>query len=70
LTVTQWSLADMADTPPEKFKRAKSRRLASPAKRIVVSEEARRAYEDTIRQRAEREQEHGRFLPDDLKGKR
>ena len=32
--------------------------------------EARKAYENTIRERDQRENDHTRFLPDDRKGKR
>jgi hypothetical protein len=52
------------------FKPAKDRRKSAPVKRLTMSVEARRAYEDTIRQRDERERDHTRFLPDDRKGKR
>jgi hypothetical protein len=52
------------------FKPVKDRRKSAPVKRLTMSVEARRAYEDTIRQRDERERDHTRFLPDDRKGKR
>jgi hypothetical protein len=52
------------------FKSVKDRRKSAPVKRVTVSAEARKTYEDTIRQREEREREHTRFLPDDRKGKR
>jgi hypothetical protein len=48
------------------FKRAKDRRKPSPGKRIVVSDETRKGYEETMRQIVERE----RSLPFDLKCKR
>lgn len=52
------------------FKAVKERRKSAPVRRVTVSAEARKAYEDTIRQREERERDHTRFLPDDRKGKR
>lgn len=52
------------------FKPAKDRRKSAPVKRVTMSAEARKAYEDAIRQRDERERDHTRFLPDDRKGKR
>jgi hypothetical protein len=57
-------------TTPDKFKRAKAPRRASPGKRVTVSEEQRRAYEETVRGIEDREREHARFLPNDLKSKR
>jgi hypothetical protein len=60
----------MAPSPPDKFKRAKAVRKRSPGKRVVVSDDARKAYEETIRLREARAREHDVFLPDDLKGKR
>ena len=52
------------------FKPAKTRRKAAPVKRLTVSPEARQAYVDIIQAKDRREQEHGRFLPEDMKGKR
>jgi hypothetical protein len=52
------------------FKPVKERRKSAPVKHLTVSAEARKAYEETIRQREERERDHTRFLPDDRKGKR
>jgi hypothetical protein len=52
------------------FKPVKDRRKSAPVKRVTVSVDARKAYEDAIRQRDERERDHTRFLPDDRKGKR
>ena len=57
-------------TPPNTFKRPKDRRKRSPGKRVAVSEEARKAYEETMRQIDERERQHAQFLPDEHKGKR
>lgn len=59
----------MAETS-ETFKRAKDRRKSAPVKRIAVSEETRRAYEDAVKLRDQRERDHTRFLPDEMKGKR
>ncbi|MGV8839578.1 MAG: hypothetical protein ACWA6X_04665 [Bauldia sp.] len=58
----------MATTPPSKtFGPAKARRKSAPVKRITVSPEARKAYEDEMREREKRERELTRFLPDDMK---
>ncbi len=54
----------------EIFKPAKDRRKKAPVKRVVVSAEARKAYEDTIRERDKRDRDHTQFLPEDHKGKR
>ena len=56
--------------PSNTFKRPKDRRKPSPGKRVAVSEETRKAYEETMRQKAERVQKHEQFLPDEHKGKR
>jgi len=60
----------MAATPPSTFGPAKKRRKKAAVKRIVVSDEVRKAYEDDMRERDKREREHLQFLPDDMKGKR
>ncbi len=60
----------MAETPPNTFGPARTRRKAAPVRRVVVSDEVRKAYEDDMRERDKREREHGQFLPDDMKGKR
>jgi hypothetical protein len=57
-------------TTPDKFKPAKERRKASPGKRVAVSEEERRAYEEAVRRMEDRERAHVQFLPDDLKRRR
>ena len=57
-------------TTASTFKPVKDRRKSAPVKRVTVSVDARKAYEDAIRQRDERERDHTRFLPDDRKGKR
>ena len=58
-------------TPPSNtFGPAKVRRKPATVRRITVSPEARKIYEDEIREREKRERELGQFLPDDRKGKR
>lgn len=56
-------------TTPDKFK-PKERRKASRGKRVSVSEEERRAYEETVKRIGDREREHGQFLPEDVKRRR
>jgi hypothetical protein len=56
--------------PASTFKPVKDRRKSAPVKRVTVSVEARKAYENAIRERDERDRDHTRFLPDDRKGKR
>lgn len=60
----------MIDIPSNIFGPAKKRRKKAPVKRVVVSDDVRRAYEDDMRERDKREREHLQFLPDDMKGKR
>lgn len=60
----------MTDTPPNTFGPAAKRRKKAPVKRVVITDELRKTYEDTVRERDRREREHGQFLPDDQKGKR
>lgn len=60
----------MAETPPSAFGPAKKRRKKAPVKRVIVSDEVRKGYEDAASERDKREREHLRFLPDDMKGKR
>lgn len=58
----------MATTPPSNtFGPAKVRRKSAPVKRITVSPEAKKAYEDQLREREKREKELGQFLPEDMK---
>ena len=54
----------------ETFKAAKDRRKKAPVKRVAISPEARQAYEDTMRQRDQRDHEHTQHLPEEHKGKR
>ena len=52
----------------ERYKKAPSRKKkAAPGKRIVVSEETRRAYEKAVNERHARERDYGRFLGPDNK---
>lgn len=60
----------MAETPPNTFGPAKQRRKKAPVRHITVSDDVRRAYEESMRERDKRERELGQFLPDDMKGKR
>ena len=60
----------MAASPPNTFGPTKQRRKKALVKRVVVSDEVRKAYEDSVRERDKREREHMQFLPDDIKGKR
>jgi hypothetical protein len=55
------------NTANEKFKRAKSRQKTAPAKRVVLSPEAREAYEALAQERDERGRTYGRHLPSDKK---
>jgi hypothetical protein len=56
-------------TPPNTFKRPKARRKTPPGKSVAISEEARKTYEDTMRQMDERER-HQQLLPEEHKRKR
>jgi hypothetical protein len=60
----------MATSPPNTFGPAKKRRKKAPVKRVFISDEVRKGYEDAARERDRRELEHLQFLPDDMKGKR
>ena len=60
----------MIATTPKTFGPAKDRRKKNPVKRVVISPEARQAYEDGMRERDKREREYMQFLPGDMKGKR
>ncbi|MCW5714645.1 MAG: hypothetical protein KIT43_09060 [Bauldia sp.] len=57
-------------TPPNTFGPVKDRRKRAPVKRITVSPEARKAYEDEMKERERRERELTRFLPDEMKTRR
>jgi len=56
-------------TDTDKFKRAKSRQKTAPAKRVVLSPEARAAYEALAQEREERGRTYDRHLPSDKKGR-
>ncbi len=56
--------------PPETYKRAPNRRSKSPpVKRVVLSPEARAAYEKLVQDRDVRDREYGRHLSADNKPK-
>jgi hypothetical protein len=44
------------------FRAAKDRKKKAPVKRVTVSAEAERAYEELVRARDERERNYGRHL--------
>lgn len=51
----------------ERYKKAPNRKKTAPVRRIVVSEEAARAYEKVVNERKDREHEYGRHLGPDNK---
>jgi hypothetical protein len=55
---------------PIRYKKLPSRTKVKPARHIGVSDEAKKAYEEIVRQRDEREKAYGRHLADSDKGKR
>ena len=52
----------------DRFKKA-PRKKATPAKTVTLSAEARRAYEEMMRSRDERDRSYGQFLPADAKAR-
>lgn len=54
-------------TADNKFKRAKPRQKTAPAKRVVLSPEAKAAYETLARERDERGRAYDQHLPSDKK---
>lgn len=54
------------DQPKDRFGKQPARKKA-PVKRVVLSEDAKRAYEELVNQRDEREREYGRHLAADNK---
>jgi hypothetical protein len=54
------------DDDKERYLKQKPRRSA-PAKRVTLSAEAKRAYEEMIQKRDEREREYARHLAQDNK---
>jgi hypothetical protein len=56
------------DEPPERFKRAPSRRNKTPpAKRVTISPEAAKAYEKLVQERDAKERDYVRHLGADNK---
>jgi hypothetical protein len=51
----------------DRYKRAKSTRKTQPVKRVVLSEEARQAYENLVRDRDIRDRDYVRHLAADNK---
>ena len=49
------------------FKRAKPRQRTAPAKRVVLSAEDRKAYEEVAQERDQRGRSYERYLPSDKK---
>lgn len=56
-------------TANQQYKRSKPRQRTSPAKRVVLSPEAKEAYETLAQDREERGRNYDRHLPSDKKGK-
>jgi hypothetical protein len=52
------------------YKRSKPQRKSATVRRVTVSEDAKKKYEDLVRARDEREQVYGRHLGDEWKTKR
>jgi hypothetical protein len=52
--------------PSDHFKKA-PRKKAAPVKRVALSAEARKAYEEMMQSRDERDRSYGQFLPADGK---
>jgi hypothetical protein len=52
----------------ERFKKA-PRKKSAPVKTVALSAEARKAYEEMMRSRDERDRSYAQFLPSDVKGK-
>lgn len=53
-----------------RYKKAPSRKKTAPVRHIGLSAEAKKAYEDLVRERDQREQAYGRHLAASDKGKR
>jgi hypothetical protein len=51
----------------ERYKRASNRKKAAPVKRVTVSAEAQRNYEELMKERDEQQRVYGRFLGSDNK---
>jgi hypothetical protein len=59
----------MNDTTNGRFKRAAGQKKGAPVKRVKLSADAVRVYEEEVRQRDERERTYGRHLGADNKGR-
>ncbi|MBK1624262.1 MULTISPECIES: hypothetical protein [Hyphomicrobiales] len=57
-------------TEPQLYKKAKDRRKKAPVKRVQLSAEERRAYEELMQERQKRDKEHTQFLPEDRQTRR
>ncbi|WP_210484192.1 hypothetical protein [Microvirga antarctica] len=55
--------------PTDTFKRAKPRQRTAPAKRVILSAEDRKAYEELAKARDERERNYTFHLPADMKNR-
>jgi hypothetical protein len=64
----RWGLA--VNETNERFKRAKAPRKSASVKRVTLSDDAKKKYEDLVRARDEREQAYGRHLAEERKTKR
>lgn len=54
----------------ERFKRVKAQRKSGSVKRVTLSDEAKRKYEELVRARDERERAYGRHLAEERKARR
>lgn len=54
----------------ERFKRAKPQRKSASVRRVTLSDEAKKKYEELVRSRDEREQTYGRHLAEERKARR
>ncbi len=53
-----------------RFKRAKASRKSGSVKRVTLSDDAKKKYEELVRVRDEREQAYGQHLAEERKTKR
>jgi hypothetical protein len=60
-----WHLSE----PPDRYKRATSRKKSAPVKRVVLSAEAAKAYEKLVEDRDARDRDYARHLSADNKPK-
>ena len=58
-----WHLTE----PPDRYKRASSRKKSAPVKRVVLSAEAAKAYEKLVEDRDARDRDYARHLGPDNK---